>query len=82
MLRRACISLGTALIAAVWGFTDLFPVTGIAGQVLFYTATGFLVLSLLFSLFEEAPIRPDEEPAQRLNEQPLTLEAEHSHAHV
>lgn len=81
MLRHAFISLVTALIAAVWGFSGIFPVTGQAGQILFFTATGFLVLSLLFSLFEEVPVAVREEMEQELHEQTLPLQPQPGHAH-
>ena len=73
MLRRAAISFATALVAAGWGFSGLFPVTGTAGKMLFFAAVGFLLLSLLFSLFEETPEEPSEKQVfTDWSEQPLS----------
>ncbi|MGH7968058.1 MAG: hypothetical protein ACREIC_04955 [Limisphaerales bacterium] len=52
-----------ALIAGFWGFSGFFPVTGILGRALFFAASGLLVLSLLFSLFEESPISDEHNSA-------------------
>jgi uncharacterized membrane protein YtjA (UPF0391 family) len=83
MLKRAAISVGAALIAAIWGFSGYFPVTGIAGQALFFAAVGLLLLSLLFSLFEDTPaVSSDELVSEDFSTQPLPLPAEARHANV
>ena len=54
MFRRAGISFGIASIIAVFGFTGILETTAPIARVLFYVATAFSALSLVFSLFEES----------------------------
>ena len=55
MLKRAGISLIIALVAAVLGFGGLLDHTAVVAQAFAYVFSGFCLLSLLFSLFEEKP---------------------------
>ena len=57
MLKRAGLSLVSALVAGAWGFSGNFHVTGPFARMLCAILVGFAVVSLLFSLFEE-PRRP------------------------
>jgi uncharacterized membrane protein YtjA (UPF0391 family) len=63
MLRRAGISLLVSILAALWGFSGVFPKTGSYGQALFLLASAFFLLSALFSLFEERAESGADDPA-------------------
>lgn len=54
MLRRAAHWLTFALIAALFGFTGILRATADIAQSVCVVCVAFGVLSLLFSLFEEA----------------------------
>ncbi len=56
MLKRARIWLGISLVAAVFGFTGILEGTAYLAQDLFYICAVFVLLSLLFSLFEEPEV--------------------------
>lgn len=56
MLKRARVSLVVALVAAIWGFAGILRVTAPFGRILFFLAAAFCLLSLVFSLFEAAPL--------------------------
>jgi len=59
MLKRAANCFVIAVIAAIFGFTGILHWTAIIAQSVFFVCLGFIILSLLFSLFEE-PANPDE----------------------
>jgi len=54
MVKRACIWMVLGLMAGLMIRSGLPPVWITIAQVLFYSCGGLMVLSLLFSLFEEA----------------------------
>jgi len=54
MLKRACLSLEIAIVAAVLGFSGLLRATAPIAQIICFLSLAFAVVSLLFSLFEEA----------------------------
>jgi len=56
MIKRACIWMVLGLMFGLMIRSGLPPVWITIAQVLFYSCAGLMVLSLLFSLFEE----PDE----------------------
>lgn len=61
MLRRAARCMVIALVAAIFGFTGILRWTAVIAQSVFFVCSAMCVLSLLFSLFEEAPA-PDARP--------------------
>lgn len=54
MLKRAANCFIVALIAALFGFTGILHWTAMIAQSVFFICLGFIILSLLFSLFEES----------------------------
>jgi len=65
MVRRARKWLLIALIAAGFGFTGLLRSTAVIAQAVFYVSSSFVVLSLLFGLFEESePVPMNSQPPQ------------------
>jgi uncharacterized membrane protein YtjA (UPF0391 family) len=54
MIKRACIWIVLGLIAGLIAQFGLPPVLTKIAQVVFYSCAGLTVLSLMFSLFEEA----------------------------
>ena len=60
MIKRACIWMVIGLMAGLMIRSGLPPVWTTIAQVLFYSCAGLMVLSLLFSLFEE-PAEPEPE---------------------
>jgi uncharacterized membrane protein YtjA (UPF0391 family) len=54
MIKLALIWFGIGLIAAFFGFTGILGDTTLIAQDLSYVCAGFVLLSLLFCLFEPA----------------------------
>ena len=54
MIKLALIWFGIGLIAAFFGFTGIVGDTTLIAQDLCYVCAGFVLLSLLFCLFEPA----------------------------
>jgi uncharacterized membrane protein YtjA (UPF0391 family) len=52
MIKLALIWFGIGLIAAFFGFTGILGDTTLIAQDLSYVCAGFVLLSLLFCLFE------------------------------
>jgi uncharacterized membrane protein YtjA (UPF0391 family) len=52
MIKLAGIWLGVGSVAALFGFSGIIGVAALIAQVLFYISAAFVLLSLLFCLFE------------------------------
>ncbi len=64
MLRRARIALELALLPGIIGFSGIFQVTAGAARIVCFVFVAVAVISLLFSLFEEADSPAVPEPAR------------------
>jgi uncharacterized membrane protein YtjA (UPF0391 family) len=62
MLKRAFISAVIASLAAIFGFSGLLDGAAPIAKVISYALGAFSVVSLLFSLFEDAPEPVLQEP--------------------